>query len=124
MNKLLYSLLALTLLACGSKQRPMSEAELKADYLQKALKSDTYKNAVMNVKRVEDALDSVKKGKMDTNIVIYEYNNSIATAMAQVKKVAQVAEAMKNDIAYLKSVQLHAATELALADKQNIDFTK
>jgi hypothetical protein len=123
MKKLLYPLLVLTLLSCGSTQKPKSEAELKSIYLQNALKSNAYKNAFMNVKRVNDALDSVKNGKMDTNIVIFEYNNSIATAMAQVKTVAQVREGMKKDTAYLKSVQLKAAADSALVDKQNIDFT-
>ncbi|MDB5143708.1 MAG: hypothetical protein JWQ66_2421 [Mucilaginibacter sp.] len=124
MKKLLYPLLLLTLLSCGPKQKPMSAAELKAAYMQSALKSDAYKNAFMNVKRINDALDSVKKGKLDTVVPIFEYNNSIATATAQVKTVAQVAEAMKKDTAYLKAVQLKAATDSALADKRNIDFTK
>jgi hypothetical protein len=124
MKKLLYPLLMLTLLSCGPKQKPMSAAELKAGYLQSALKSDAYKNAFMNVKRVNDALDSVKKGKLDTVVPIFEYNNSIATATAQVKTIAQVTEAMKKDTAYLKSVQLKAAADSALADKRNIDFSK
>jgi hypothetical protein len=129
MKKLLYPLLLLpiaigTLLSCGSKQKPKSEAELKAIYLQNALKSDAYKNAFMNVKRVNDALDSVKKEKLDTIVPIFEYNNSIATTTAQLKTVAQVAEAMKNDTAYLKAVQLKAAADSALADKRNIDFSK
>jgi hypothetical protein len=124
MKNLLYPLLILTLLSCGPKQKPMSAAELKAEYLKRALKSDEYKNAFMNVKRVNDALDSVKKGKLDTVVPIFEYNNSIATATAQVKTVAQVAEAMKKDTAYLKAVQLKAAADSALADKRNIDFTK
>ena len=124
MKKLLYPLLVLTLLSCGPKQKPMTEAELKAEYLKRALNSDAYKNAFQNVKRVNSFLDSVKKGKMDTNIVIYIYDNSIATAMAQAKTVAQVREAMKKDTAYLKSVQLKAAADSALVDKQNIDFGK
>jgi len=126
MKKLLYPLLILALLSCGPKQKPMSAAELKAAYLQSALKSDAYKNAFMNVKRVNDALDSVKKGKLDTVVPIFEYNNSIATATATApaKTIAQVTEAMKKDTAYLKSVQLKAAADSALADKRNIDFSK
>ena len=77
MNKLLYPLLVLTLFSCGPKQKPLTEAELKAEYLKRALNSNAYKNAFQNVKRVNDFLDSVKKGKRDTNIVIYIYNNSI-----------------------------------------------
>ena len=124
MKKLLYPLLMLALLACGPKQKPMTEAELKAEYLKRALNSNAYKNAFQNVKRVNNALDSVQKGKLDTVVPIFEYNNSIATAMAQAKTVAQVREAMKKDTAYLKSVQLKAAADSALVDKQNIDFSK
>jgi hypothetical protein len=94
MKNLLYLLLALTLLACNSKSnkpvKPKSEAEIKAEYLQKALKSDTYKNAYMNVRRVKDMLDSVKKGSMDSLAAIFVYNNSIATATQQVHTVSQV----------------------------------
>ena len=129
MKKLLYPLLLLpmaigTLISCGPKQKPMTEAGLKTKYLKRALNSYAYINAFKNVKRVNDGLDSIKKGKMDTNIVIYEYNTTIATATAQVKTVAQVADGMKNDTAYLKAVQLQAAADSASADKRNIDFSK
>jgi hypothetical protein len=126
MKNLLYLLLVLTLLACNSKSnkpvKPKSEAEIKAQYLQKALESDSYKNAYMNVRRVKDILDSVKKGSMDSIAAIFVYNNSIATATQQVHTVAQVQQGIKKDTAYLKSVQLKVAADLALADKKDINF--
>ncbi len=126
MKKLLYLLLTLTLFSCNSKSnkpiKAKSEAELKSEYLQKALESDTYKNAFTNIKRVKDFLDSVKKGSLDSNAVIFVYNNSIATPTAQVKTVSQVKKEMKKDTAYLKAVQLKLAADLALADKKDIKF--
>jgi len=88
----------------------------KAEYMQAALKSDEYKNASMNIQRVKNILDSVKKGKLDTIAAIFVYNNSIATPATQVKTVAQVEEGMKNDTVFLKAAQLKAAAELASAD--------
>ncbi|WP_426671362.1 hypothetical protein ACPPVU_09005 [Mucilaginibacter sp. McL0603] len=119
MKKLLYPLLlALALLAC--KQKPhepvKTKAELRAEYLKKALESDDYKNAYQNVKRVHSMLDSVKKGSMDSVAAIFVYNNSIATPAGEVHTVAQVKEGMKKDTAYLKAVQLKVADDLALAD--------
>jgi len=84
--------------------------------MQAALKSDEYKNASMNIQRVKNILDSVKKGKLDTIAAIFVYNNSIATPATQVKTVAQVEEGMKNDTVFLKAAQLKAAAELASAD--------
>ena len=109
MRRPLYLLLVLSLLSC-QKQKS------KAEYMQDALKSDRYKNASMNIRRVKDILDSVKKGKLDTTAAIFVYNNSIATPSTQVKTVAQVEEGMKNDTALLKAAQLKAAAELASAD--------
>jgi len=84
--------------------------------MQDALNSDRYKNASMNIQRVKDMLDSVKKGKLDTTAAIFVYNNSIATPATQVKTLAQVELGMKNDTALLKAAQLKAAAELASAD--------
>jgi hypothetical protein len=118
MKKLLYLLLMLSLLSCNFKTK--SETELRSEYLKKALESDTYKNAFMNVKRVKDGLDSVKQGVLKPNVVIFEYNNSIGTSTGQVDNIAQVEKAMKKDTDYLKSVQLKVAADLALADKKDI----
>jgi hypothetical protein len=112
MKKLLYLLVVITLLSCNSKPT-------RIDYLKKALESDTYKNAFENVKRVNAGLDSVKKGKLDPRIVIFIYNNSIATQAEQAIKISQVEEGMKKkDTAYLKTVQLKVADDLALADEK------
>lgn len=120
MKKLLYLLPAIALFACHPKSnepvKKESAAEVKTEYLQKALKSDSYKNASQNFQRVRDIMDSVKKGKLDSNAIIFVYNNSIATPATQVKTVAQVKEGMKKDTAYLKEIQLKAAAELASAD--------
>ncbi len=120
MKKLLYLLPAIALMACHPKSnepvKKKSAAEVKTEYLQKALKSDSYKNASQNFQRVRDIMDSVKKGNLDSNAIIFVYNNSIATPATQVKTVAQVKEGMKKDTAYLKEVQLKAAAELASAD--------
>ncbi|MGZ3751959.1 MAG: hypothetical protein ACXVB0_14080 [Mucilaginibacter sp.] len=114
MRKLLYLVLTLTALSCNSKNK--SEPKTRADYLKLALTSDAYKNASGSIQMVHSMLDSVKKGKMDTAAVLFVYNNSIATATAQVKTVAEVASAMQKDTAYLKAVQLKAADDLELAD--------
>jgi hypothetical protein len=84
--------------------------------LQDALKTDEYKNAYMNIQRVNDFLDSLKKGSTDSGAVIFIYNNSIATPTTQVKTVAQVKEGMKKDTSFLKAAQLKAANHLASAD--------
>ena len=121
MKRLLYPLLMLSLLSCGQnsdkiKTQKSDTLKSKAQYLRDALKTDEYKNAYMNIQRVKDILDSVKKGSMDSTAVIFVYNNSIATPTTQVKTVAQVKEGMKNDTAFLKAAQLKAANDLALAD--------
>lgn len=120
MKKLLYLMPAIVLLSCHPKSsepvKQKTEAEVKSEYLQKALKSDSYKNASQNFQRVRDIMDSVKKGKYDTTAILFVYNNSIATPATQVKTIAQVKEGMKKDTAYLKAVQLKTAAELASAD--------
>jgi hypothetical protein len=125
MKRLLYSLLILSLFSCGqngdkSKGQKSDTLKSKAQYLQDALKTDEYKNAYMNIQRVKDMMDSVKKGSMDSTAVIFVYNNSIATPTTQVKTVAQVKEGMKKDTAFLKAVQLKAANELTSADSAKI----
>lgn len=121
MKRLFYSLLILLLFSCGqnankSKVQKPDTLKSKAQYLQDALKTDEYKNAYMNIQRIKDILDSVKKGSMDSNAVIFVYNNSIAPPTAQVKTVAQVKEGMKKDTSFLKVAQLKAANHLASAD--------
>ena len=120
MKKLLYLLPAIALMSCHPKSRePVKEKtpeEVKADYMQKALQSDDYKNATQNFQRVRSILDSVKKGTMDSAAAIFVYNNSIATPTTQVKTIAQVKEGLKKDTIYLKTTQLKAAADLARAD--------
>ena len=121
MKRLLYPLLIVSLLSCGrnadkSKAKNPDTLKSQAQYLQDALKTDEYKNAHMNIQRIKDMMDSVKKGSMDSTAVIFVYNNSIATPTSQVKTVAQVKEGMKNDTAFLKAAQLKAARDLASAD--------
>ena len=121
MKRLFYSLLILLLFSCGqnankSKGQKPDTLKSKAQYLQDALKTDEYKNAYMNIQRVNDFLDSLKKGSTDSGAVIFIYNNSIATPTTQVKTVAQVKEGMKKDTSFLKAAQLKAANHLASAD--------
>ena len=121
MKRLFYSLLILLLFSCGqnankSKGQKPDTLKSKAQYLQDALKTDEYKSAYMNIQRVKDILDSVKKRSMDSNAVIFVYNNSIAAPTAQVKTVAQVKEGMKKETSFLKAAQLKAANHLASAD--------
>jgi hypothetical protein len=123
MKKLFYLLLALTLLSCKPKSNEpiKTEAERRSEYLQKALESDSYKNEYMNIQRVKDGLDSVKKGSLDPKVVIFEYNNSIATPTSQVTTISQVEKEMKKDTAYLKAVQLKVAADLASSDSINMN---
>ena len=120
MKKLLYPMIILAIFACKPKAsapvKVKSAAELKADYLQKALASDEYKNAYMNINTVKSFLDSAKEKPEDTIAAIFVYNNSIATANKQTHTVAQVKQGLKNDSAYLKAVQLKVAADLATAD--------
>lgn len=124
MKKLLYPMLVLALFACKPKPsapvKVKSAAELRAEYLKKALASDEYKNATMNVNRVKGFIDSAKKRPKDSMIAIFIYNNSIATAANQVHTMARVKEAMKNDTTYLKTVQLRVADMLAVADSEKM----
>ena len=120
MKKLLYIAIAIGLLSCHPKNnepvKKKSEAELRSEYLQKALKNDSYKNASRTFQLVRALLDSFKKGRMDSTAVIFVYNNSIATPATQIKTVADVEKGLKKDTAYLKSVQLKVATDMASED--------
>ncbi len=109
-------LMPLALFSCKQKSGKKSAAEQQALYMKRALASDTYKDAYMNVQRVNQALDSIKKGVLDSNVAIYEYNNSIVDRTSQVKTLAQVEKAMKNDTAYLKATLSKIAHDMALAD--------
>ena len=113
MKHLLYLLMPLTLFSCKS------ETERRADYKKKALASDSYKDAYMNVKREHDVIDSVKKRKWDPRIAVFMYNNSIADQKHQVKTLAEVEEAMKNDTAYLKAALVRITNQMASADSAN-----
>ncbi|HTD42194.1 MAG TPA: hypothetical protein VK671_16305 [Mucilaginibacter sp.] len=120
MKKILYLLLPLALLACKQKSnepvKEKSPAELRTEHLQKAIKSDSYKNASKTFQLVRAILDSVKKGSMDSNAAIFVYNNSIAGPKDQVKTIAEVEKGLKQDTAYLKAVQLKVAADLAAED--------
>jgi len=123
MKKLLYIAIAIALLSCHSKNnepvKKKSDAELRSEYLQKALKNDSYKNASRSFQLVRALLDSFKKGRMDSTAVIFVYNNSIATPATQIKTVADVEKGLKKDTSYLKSVQLKVATDMASEDSIN-----
>jgi hypothetical protein len=116
MKKLLCILIVLALFSCKPKSNEPVKQKTQAEYLQDALRSDTYKNAYLNLQRVKQGLDSVKKGVLKPEVVIFEYNNSIATPTSQVKTIAQVQEGMKKDTAYLKAVQLKVAADMASSD--------
>ena len=120
MKKFLYFLLPLAVFACRQKSnepvKEKSPAELHTEYMQKAVKSDSYKNASRTFQLVRAILDSVKKGSMDSNAAIFVYNNSIATPTTQVKTIAEVKKGLKQDTAYLKAIQLKAAADLASKD--------
>jgi len=120
MKKLLYVLPAIGLFSCHPKNnepvKEKSAAELHTEYLQKALKSDDYKNATKTLQMVRALLDSFKKGKVDSSYAMFVYNNSIATPSTQLKTVPQLEAALKKDTAYLKETQLKAAAELASQD--------
>jgi len=109
-------LIPLVLFSCKQKNSKKSDAEKHALYLKRALASDMYKNAYMNVQRINQALDSIKKGVLDSNVAIFEYNNSIIDRTSQVKTLAQVEKGMKNDTAYLKATLSQIVHDMALAD--------
>lgn len=123
MNKLLYFLPALILLSCHPKSnksvKKKTPAELHTEYLQKALKSDNYKNEAATFQMVRSLLDSFKKGKRDSNQAIFVYNNSIATPATQIKTIAQLERELKKDTTYLKTIQLKSANEMASSDSLN-----
>ena len=68
MKEIFYLLPLLALVSCREKTPSM------ADYMHRALLSDTYKIALVDVKRVKDSLALETKHPIDTTVVIYEYN--------------------------------------------------
>jgi len=118
MKKLFYLLLLLALFSCKQKNSG------KPDYMQRALKSDTYKIVLANVKRVKDSLDVLKKRPVDTNAVIYEYNTIVANSTIQVKTMSQVEQQMKKDTDFLKSVQKKIADQMAKDHQDSISKVK
>ena len=116
MKHFIYLLMPLAIFSCKPKNTKKSEAEKQAIYMKRALASDMYKDACMNVQRINLALDSIKKGVLDSNVAIFEYNNSMVDHTSQVKTLAQVEKGMKNDTAYLKATLSQAVHDMALAD--------
>ena len=118
MKKLFYPLIFLAFYSC--REKPASEA----DYMQRALKSDTYKVVLSNVKRVKDSLALIKNRPIDTNAVIYEYNTILPNSPIQVTTISQVEEEMKKDTELLKSVQVKIAAQLAKDHQDSISKVK
>jgi len=117
MRHLFHLLLLLALFSC--KEKTPSDS----DYLDRALKSDTYKIVLGNVKMVKDSLDSAKKRPVDTNAVIYLYN-TIGFSINQVKTISEVEKAMKKDTVFLKSVQMKIAAQMAKDHQDSISKAK
>lgn len=118
MKKIFCIIISLALFSC--KEKPPSTS----DYLQRALKSDLYKIALTNVKRVKDSLDVLKKRPVDTNAVIYEYNTIIPNPPTQVKTMSQVENGMKKDSEFLKSIQVSIADQMAKDHQDSISKIK
>jgi hypothetical protein len=113
MKKLFYLSPLLVLLSCREK------TPSTADYMNRALLSDTYKIVQVNVKRVEDSL--AKKKPIDTNAVIFEYNSIGGMEKPEAKTIAQVKDVMKDETAFLKKIQVSLADKMA---KDHLDSLK
>jgi len=115
MKEIFYLLPLLALVSCREKTPSM------ADYMHRALLSDTYKIALVDVKRVKDSLALETKHPIDTTVVIYEYNMISGVRKTEAKTLAQVKDAMKNETEFLKSVQISLADKMA---KDHLDSLK
>ena len=123
------------LVSCNSQNKSQSliksdtsESSMKAkiynDALQtdynKALQSDTYKNAWMDVQQIKEDVNLADSSLISKDGVINEFNNGVGQTMGQVKKLSQVKEKLKNiDSTYLKFVALKVSAQIALQKAAN-----
>lgn len=76
----------------------------------------SYKDAVKNVDELRINVDLAKKGFIDKNEVIKEYNNTIGKTTGQVKTLDGVEQSLvKNGDAYIKMMLYKAAAQTALS---------
>jgi hypothetical protein len=113
MKKIFYLTVLIVFISCNQS------TPTKADYMNRALLSDTYKIVQVNVKRVEDSL--AKKKLTDSNAVMFEYNNIGGMEKSEAKTIAQVKDVMKDTTAFLKRVQISLADKMT---KDHLDSLK
>jgi hypothetical protein len=115
MKKLFYLSALMALVSC--KQNTPT----KADYMHRAMVSDTYKIVLVDVKRVKDSLALATKHPIDTTTVIFEYNMIGGMQKTEAKTIAQVKDVMKDETAFLKKIQVSLADKMA---KDHLDSLK
>lgn len=96
-------------------KKKVTETKEAADTLQKAIAGTEYKKAVEEVERLTIDIDLAKKGFLDKNAVVKEYNETIGKTTGFVNDIDQAEQALiKNKEAYVQMMLYKAAATLEL----------
>lgn len=93
----------------------LTESKIAQEDMAKALSGGDYAKAVTNVNELRINIDLAKKGFIDKEAVLKQYNESIGKTTGQVKTLDQAEQELnKNADAFIKVTLLKAAAQVAL----------
>jgi len=105
----------------------VSDLKLRMDTLNKSFEESSVKEAVKNVQELAINIDLAKRGFLDKDKVVNQYNESIGKTTGLVTNLDDAEkELTKNGDAYIKMTLYKAAANLALEDaaKQSLEAEK
>lgn len=95
----------------------LSKTEIQQQSFQQAISGDGYKEAVKNITELTVNLELAKKGFIDKDRVIDEYNDSIGKVTGNVDTLAEAEKGLSDNAdKFIKATLLKAAAEIVLAD--------
>lgn len=95
----------------------LSKTEIQQKSFQQAISGNEYKEAIKNITELTVNLELAKKGFIDKDRVIDEYNNSIGKTTGNVDTLAEAEKGLTDNAdKFIKATLLKAAAEIVLAD--------
>lgn len=95
----------------------LSKTEIQQKSFQQAISGNEYKEAIKNITELTVNLELAKKGFIDKDRVIDEYNDSIGKTTGNVDTLAEAEKGLTDNAdKFIKATLLKAAAEIVLAD--------
>lgn len=122
---LLISISSLANAQTGSNEDSLSknnEDKIRAEIIKEARKSSEYKTAFIAVKEIKINVDLAKKGLLNQNDVIADYNNRLGHSMGRYKTLYSIEKRLnESGDEYIKMVLYKAAGRIGLEKASQLE---